>query len=145
MITCALPDFDSDVLISFQNPTKFWILLAIYVIAALYLLCSLISELTSLLAKLKIHKRSHSKEKVYKCTICEHSSSYNLGIHMRTHNGEKPFKCGQCEFAAFQKGGLRIHMIKHNGVKSIKCDQCDFATGYRAHLKKHKSLHLPPN
>ena len=49
MITCALPDFNSDDLVSFQNPAKFWILFTIYVIAALYLLCSLVSELTSLI------------------------------------------------------------------------------------------------
>ena len=48
MITCALPDFNSDDLVSFQNPAKFWILFTIYVIAALFLLCSLVSELTSL-------------------------------------------------------------------------------------------------
>ena len=52
MITCSLPDFDSDDLVSYQDPykfwIKFWILLTVYVIAALYLLCSLISELTSL-------------------------------------------------------------------------------------------------
>ena len=48
MLTCALPDFDSDDLVSFQNPAKFWTLFTIYVIAALLLLCSLVFQLPTL-------------------------------------------------------------------------------------------------
>ena len=49
MLTCALPDFDSDDLVSFQNPVKFWTLFSIYVIAALLLLCSLVFKLQTLM------------------------------------------------------------------------------------------------
>ena len=48
MLTCALPDFDSEDLVSFQNPAKFWTLFTICVIAALLLLCSLVYQLSSL-------------------------------------------------------------------------------------------------
>ena len=48
MLTCALPDFDSEDLVSFQNPAKFWTLFTICVIAALLLLCSLVLQLQTL-------------------------------------------------------------------------------------------------
>ena len=41
MTTHSFPDPDIDDIVSFKIPIVFWVLLSIYVIAALYLLCSL--------------------------------------------------------------------------------------------------------
>ena len=48
MLTCALPNFDSDDLVSFRTPAKSWTLFPVCVIAALLLLCSLGLKLQTL-------------------------------------------------------------------------------------------------
>ena len=48
MLTCALPNFDSDDLVSFRTPAKSWTLFPVCVIAALLLLCSLVFKLHTL-------------------------------------------------------------------------------------------------
>ena len=45
----SFPDPDLDYIVSFKIPIYLWVLLSIYAIAALYLLCSLISRFTTLL------------------------------------------------------------------------------------------------
>ena len=54
MLTCALPNFDSDDLVSFRTPAKSWTLFPVGVIAALLLLCSLVFKLQTLPTKSKL-------------------------------------------------------------------------------------------
>ena len=49
MLTCALPNFDSEDLVSFRTPAKSWTLFPVCVIAALLLLCSLVFKLQTLM------------------------------------------------------------------------------------------------
>ena len=51
MLTCALPTFDSDDLVSFRTPAKSWTLFQVCVIAALLLLYSLVFKLQTLTRK----------------------------------------------------------------------------------------------
>ena len=76
MITCALPDFNSDDFVSFQNPAKFWVLFSIYVIAALLLLCSLVTELTSL-----VPVQGLKTESAWKAEFLENMMSFVISMN----------------------------------------------------------------
>ncbi|CAL8407001.1 unnamed protein product [Arctogadus glacialis] len=63
----------------------------------------------------KIHMRTHSGEKPYKCDqwMKGFSRGGTLKIHMRTHTGEKPCVCLQCNASYSDPSNLRVHMLKH--------------------------------
>lgn len=59
-------------------------------------------------SKLRQHMRAHTKEKPYKCSVCEQgfSMSGNLKRHMMTHTGERPHVCEFCGKGERKKIGL---------------------------------------
>jgi len=65
--------------------------------------------------KLKLHRRMHSGQGLYKCDQCGRSfnSSGNCGRHKRIHTGDKPFKCDQCGKCFTQSNALKRHERTH--------------------------------
>ena len=60
---------------------------------------------TALKQNMKVHMKTHSNEKQYKCNQCTYATAYQH--HMKTHSVEKLFQCEQCNYSALLASSLK--------------------------------------
>ncbi|XP_070297020.1 zinc finger protein 572-like [Salvelinus sp. IW2-2015] len=92
---------------------------------------------------IKIHQRTHTGDKYFRCVQCVKSfgQSGELMMHQKTHTGEKSFSCGQCGKSFGRSGELTVHQRIHTGEKSYSCDQCGKTCSTSGSVTQHQRIH----
>ncbi|XP_050398339.1 uncharacterized protein LOC126816141 isoform X5 [Patella vulgata] len=102
------------------------------------------STSTSINGSLKKNGVNSSREKLYKCSICEKSfwKSDNLIKHTTSHIREKLFKCGVCDKTFRESRNLIKHTRIHVKDKPYKCDVCSKSFRESRNLIEHTRIHV---
>lgn len=95
---------------------------------------------------LTTHRRSHTGEKPYVCSVdsCNRgfTSASERRLHVRRHLGEKPFQCDQCPLAFLSKTAMNYHKSNiHSEERPFNCEMCEMSFKRRAGFLNHQLTH----
>ena len=65
----------------------------------------------------------HEGRKLFKCDICNYSSSQkcHINTHVESvHEGKKPFKCDFCDYSCSRKDNMNTHVASVHELKDIQ-------------------------
>ncbi|XP_065089270.1 zinc finger protein 660-like [Ochlerotatus camptorhynchus] len=82
-------------------------------------------------------------KKAHICSLCDKGfkNATRLKIHIRSHTQERPFKCKDCGKSFTTHSNLKRHIQGHNGLKPYSCDMCPASYYQSSHLLSHRSVH----
>ncbi|XP_062533596.1 gastrula zinc finger protein XlCGF57.1-like [Armigeres subalbatus] len=108
--------------------------------------CTFCGKNFKIMAHLKVHLRSHTKEQPYECNQCHKKFGYetSLKTHRLVHSNERPYKCDLCDVAFRQLNHLKAHKFLHSGQKPFECTVCKKAFALRGNLTIHMRIHDGP-
>ncbi|MGH0169769.1 UNVERIFIED_CONTAM: hypothetical protein FKN15_057280 [Acipenser sinensis] len=94
------------------------------------------------LRNLKIHQRTDTREKPYRCADCgkSFSRSDSLVSHQRIHTGEKPYCCSDCGKSFSWLNNLVSHRRTHTGEKPYSCSDCGKSFSRSDSLVSHQRI-----
>jgi len=90
------------------------------------LMCDFCPYRTYHISNLTNHKRTHTGEKPYPCSLCGDTFRFSgvRNLHMKTHTGEKEYACQYCGKEFARRYVMILHERTHTGEKPFSCDFC---------------------
>lgn len=109
--------------------------------------CTFCGKSFKIMAHLKVHLRSHTKEQPYECEECHKKFGYesSLRSHRLVHSNQRPYKCDICDVSFRQLNHLKGHKILHSGQKPFECTVCKKSFAQRGNLTIHMRIHGGPS